>query len=52
MKEGVVVPMPADYTASNSVKQALSALKRLEMNQQITVLRNAVINMGVDPLKF
>jgi hypothetical protein len=52
MKEGVVVPMPADYTASSSVKQALSALKRLEMNQQITVLRNVVINMGVDPLKF
>ncbi len=52
MKEGVVVPMPIDYNASESVKQAIDSLKRLDMNQQITVLRNVVVNMGVDPLAF
>ncbi len=50
MKEGVVIPMPADYRQSAEVDRALQALKRLDMNQQITVLRNIVVGMGVDPL--
>lgn len=52
MKEGVVVPVPADYRTSKEVTRALEALKMLDMGQQITVLRNVVINMGVDPLAF
>ncbi|WP_421657465.1 orange carotenoid protein N-terminal domain-containing protein [Leptothermofonsia sp. ETS-13] len=52
MKEGIVVPMPADYSSSAEVQRALDALKRLELSQQITVLRNIVVNMGVDPLAF
>ncbi len=52
MKEGVVVPVPADYRTSKEVVRALEALKMLDMGQQITVLRNVVINMGVDPLAF
>lgn len=52
MKEGVVVPVPADYRTSKEVVRALETLKMLDMGQQITVLRNVVINMGVDPLAF
>jgi hypothetical protein len=50
MKEGVVVPMPADYRLSSAAGQALERLKQLDMGQQITVLRSIVVNMGTDPL--
>lgn len=50
MRAGIVVPMPADYSASTAVYQALSALKQLDVGQQITVLRNIVVDMGVDIL--
>ncbi|MBF2026202.1 MAG: Orange carotenoid protein [Oscillatoriales cyanobacterium C42_A2020_001] len=50
MRQGIVVPMPADYSASTDAYQTLEALKQLDMGQQITVLRNIVIEMGVDPL--
>lgn len=50
MRQGVVVPMPYDYRASSETYNALEALKQLDMGQQITVLRNIVLDMGVDPL--
>jgi Orange carotenoid protein, N-terminal len=50
MTQGIVVPMPADYQMSSQVGQAIDALKSLDMGQQITVLRNVVIKMGIDPL--
>ena len=50
MRSGIVVPMPADYRASFEVYKALEALRQLDMGQQITVLRNIVTNMGIDPL--
>ncbi|OKH23467.1 Orange carotenoid protein [Hydrococcus rivularis NIES-593] len=50
MKEGVVVPVPANYQMSREASEVLAAIERLDFSQQITVLRNAVADMGVDPL--
>ncbi len=50
MVKGLVVPMPPSYQPSRDVVQVLEAIKQLEFGQQITVLRNAVVDMGVDPL--
>ncbi|MCW6035744.1 Orange carotenoid protein [Spirulina subsalsa FACHB-351] len=50
MEEGTVIPVPSGYTMSDGVLKAFDVLQRLEFGQQITVLRNAVVDMGVDPL--
>lgn len=50
IKEGTVVPVPANYKMTREVNIVLTALQRLDFSQQITVLRNAVVDMGVDPL--
>lgn len=50
MAQGFVVPMPAGYQFSEAGRSTLEAIKQLDMGQQITVLRNAVVSMGVDPL--
>lgn len=50
MRQGVVVPMPYDYRSAAAADAALEALKQLDQGQQITVLRNIVLDMGVDPL--
>ena len=49
MVQGFVAPIPPNYQASGDVEQALESIKELDFGQQITVLRNAVVNMGVDP---
>lgn len=49
MVQGLVAPMPLSYKPSRDVLQALEAIKQLDFGQQITVLRSAVVNMGVDP---
>ncbi len=50
MEAGVVVPVPPSYQLSERANNALFAIQRLDFNQQITVLRNAVCDMGIDPL--
>jgi hypothetical protein len=50
MVKGFVVPMPQGHQISRDAAYVLDALKKLDFGQQITVLRNAVVNMGVDPL--
>ncbi len=45
-----MVPVPANYKMTREVNIVLIALQRLDFSQQITVLRNAVVDMGVDPL--
>jgi hypothetical protein len=49
MKQGVVAPMPAGYQMSAGVKLVLEAIQKLDPGQQITVLRNTVVNMGYEP---
>lgn len=50
MSKGLVIPMSPSYQTSGNVMQALEAIKQLDFGQQITVLRKAVVDMGVDPL--
>ncbi|HIK17242.1 MAG TPA: Orange carotenoid protein [Leptolyngbyaceae cyanobacterium M33_DOE_097] len=50
MTQGIVVPMPSDYISAPEAVQAFENLKKLDMGQQITILRNLVVDMGVDPL--
>lgn len=50
MDQGFVVGMPPGYQQSRDVQKVLKAIQELDFGQQITVLRNAVIGMGVDPL--
>ncbi|MDH6065394.1 orange carotenoid protein N-terminal domain-containing protein [Umezakia ovalisporum] len=49
MVQGLVAPIPSSYKPCAEVIQLLEAIKELDFGQQITVLRNAVVNMGVDP---
>lgn len=51
MKQGFVVPVPPGYTLSRDADRVFSAIQSLDFGQQITVLRNAVIAMGVDPFQ-
>ncbi|MEM8780598.1 MAG: orange carotenoid protein N-terminal domain-containing protein [Cyanobacteria bacterium P01_G01_bin.49] len=44
-----VIPFPS-YQLSQEANSTLLAIQTLDLNQQITVLRNAVTKMGVDPL--
>lgn len=48
MKQGVVAPIPTGYQMSPGVQVVLEATQKLDPGQQITVLRNAVVDMGFD----
>ncbi|MGM3306782.1 orange carotenoid protein N-terminal domain-containing protein [Anabaena sp. WFMT] len=48
MKKGLVTPIPVGYQMSPGVKVVLEATQKLDQGQQITVLRNTVVNMGFD----
>lgn len=49
MVQGSVVPMPAGYQMTRDAQQVFSTIQNLDFGQQITVLRKAVVDMGVDP---
>jgi hypothetical protein len=44
-----IIPMPDNYTLEPQAAQCLQQLQQLEHAQQITVLRDLVAGMGVDP---
>lgn len=48
MKQGIVAPVPSGYQMSPGVQVVLEATKRLDPGQQITVLRNTVVDMGFE----
>jgi len=52
MEEGVVAPIPEGYKLSANANAVLDGIKKLESGQQITVLRNAVVDMGYDLSKL
>ncbi|MFM7426803.1 MAG: orange carotenoid-binding protein [Elainella sp.] len=52
MDQGIVAPIPAGYKLSANASAVLQAVRELDQGQQITVLRNAVVNMGYDPGKL
>ncbi|MCT0224058.1 orange carotenoid-binding protein [Synechococcus sp. CS-1328] len=51
MAAGLVAPIPKDYQLSANASSVLTALKGVEQGQQITLLRNFVVDMGFDPQK-
>lgn len=52
MDQGIVAPIPAGYELSANAAAVLQAVRELDQGQQITVLRNAVVDMGFDPSKL
>ena len=48
MKQGIVTPVPTGYQMSAGVKVVLESIQKLDPGQQITVLRNTVVDMGFD----
>ncbi|NEP17055.1 MAG: Red carotenoid-binding protein [Leptolyngbya sp. SIO4C1] len=52
MEQGLVAPIPEGYKLSANASAVLQAIRSLESGQQITVLRNAVVDMGYDTGKL
>ena len=48
MEQGIVAPIPEGYQLSANASAVLQAIRNLDSGQQITVLRNAVVDMGYD----
>ena len=49
MEKGSVAPIPAGYKLSTQANSVLLAIQNADSGQQITILRNMVLNMGFDP---
>ena len=49
MEAGTIVPVPDGYEPTGAVTQLLSQIESMEFEQQITFLRDAVINAGAEP---
>lgn len=52
MEEGLVAPIPEGYQLSANASAVLQSIRGLESGQQITVLRNSVVDMGFDVNKL
>ncbi|MEB3280769.1 MAG: orange carotenoid-binding protein [Lyngbya sp.] len=52
MDQGLVAPIPEGYQLSANAAAVLQAIRDLESGQQITVLRNSVVDMGFDTSKL
>ena len=49
MDNGTIIPMPANYQLSSEAQSLLEQIKGLEFAEQITLFRDIVSPMGVDP---
>lgn len=52
MEAGKVAPIPAGYNLSANAAAVLQGIRGLESGQQITVLRNCVVDMGFEVSKL
>jgi hypothetical protein len=50
MKEGIVPPIPPEYQLAPNAAKVLQTIRSLEAGQQLTVLRDVVVNMGYSPM--
>lgn len=48
MEEGIVAPIPEGYRLSANAAAVLQSIREIDPGQQITVLRNAVVDMGFE----
>jgi Orange carotenoid protein, N-terminal len=44
-----IIPMPQEYPVETQATEVMKQLQQLEHSQQITILRDLVADMGVDP---
>jgi len=51
MAAGLVAPIPEGYQLSANASAVLKSVQGVEQGQQITLLRNFVVDMGFDPQK-
>ena len=49
MDRSEIIPMPDSYTLESQASQCLAQLQDLEYSEQLTILREFVEGMGVDP---
>ncbi|HZG37761.1 MAG TPA: orange carotenoid protein N-terminal domain-containing protein [Nodosilinea sp.] len=49
MDSGDIIPMPDDYELSEQGQDLLAALETMDFEAQITILRDAVVDMGSEP---
>ncbi len=49
MESSVIISMPENYKLSSQAEQLLQQIRGLEFSQQITLFRDMVAPMGVDP---
>ncbi len=52
MEQGRIAPIPEGYKLSANANAVLQTISSLETGQQITVLRNSVVDMGYDSSKI
>ncbi|NCJ08754.1 Red carotenoid-binding protein [Synechococcales cyanobacterium C] len=52
MEQGMVAPIPEGYQLSANASAVLQSIRNLDSGEQITVLRNSVVDMGFDPKKL
>lgn len=52
MEEGIVSPIPQGYQLSANALAVLQAIRVVDPGQQITILRNSVVDMGFDPAQL
>ena len=52
MAKGQVAPIPEGYKLSANANAVLTSIRNLESGQQISVLRNCVVDMGYDTSKM
>ena len=50
MEAGTVIPVPDYYKLSEAGVKLLGGISRLDFGQQMTIMRQMVVAMGVDPL--
>lgn len=48
MESNVIIPMPPGYEMSAPVKELLERFEGLDFNEQITIFRDSVIDMGAE----
>ena len=48
MEEGLIATIPKGYKLSSEANSVLKAIANVDSGQQITILRNTVVNMGFD----
>jgi hypothetical protein len=49
MEQRTIIPLPEDYQLTGPADALLNQIKLLEFNQQMTLFRDIVAPMGVDP---